>query len=59
MRLFGRMHVTALSSLNQGDQNVKQPSRKVLCHLIMQVGAPCGEGSGTEREVNIGHSTEG
>jgi hypothetical protein len=35
------------TSRNQGVR------RKVLGHLMQQVGAPCGEGSGTEREVNI------
>ena len=52
MRLFGRMHVTALGSLDQGEENVTQPRRKVRLFL-MQVVAPCGEGRGTKREVNM------
>ena len=52
MRLFGRMHVTALGSLDQGAENITQPRRKVGLYL-MQVVAPCAEGRGTKREVNI------
>ena len=47
MQPFGKIHVTVLGGLDQGEDKVSQTRRKVRFHL-MRVGAPCGEGRGAK-----------
>ena len=55
MRLFGKIYVTVLGGLDQGEDKVSQTRWKVRFHLL-RVGAPCGEGRGAKSggQVDLG-----
>ena len=56
MRLFGRIHVTVLGSLDQGNENTMEPRGRMRFNLV-RAGEPCNERRGTGVEVRLFYGT--